>query len=267
MSDPPAEPLDVLLVTVREQYYIPKFLEGMLNAEQVRIVGLTTVPPTLGTKSLSAFLWDFFTRFGSRVFAQHVWFYGKYRLLDTLNRITGRGSPYSPRTLAKRHNIEYCHTEDVNADEYIAYADSLSPDVLISVAATQKFGSQLLDIPSKCAINIHSSLLPQYKGVSPSFWALLNDEAKTGITVHYITEDLDTGTILCQQPLDIYSDDTLHTLNERVAENGSDLLVTTLEDLHTGSVDPTPMPEDGAYYSMPDRDDVREFLRRGNQFF
>lgn len=267
MSDLPTDPLDVLLVTVREQYYIPKFLQGMLDADQIRIVGLTTVPPTLGTKSLPAFLWDFFTRFGPRVFAQHVWFYGKYRLLDTVNRTTGRGNPYSPRTLVKRHNIEYRHTDDVNADEYIEYADSLSPDVLVSVAATQRFESQLLDIPSKCAINIHSSLLPEYKGVSPSFWALLNDEAKTGITVHYMTEDLDAGAILRQEPLDIHNDDTLHTLNRRVAENGSKLLVAALEDIQTEAVSSTPMPDDGSYYSMPERDDVRQFVEQGNQFF
>lgn len=267
MSDQTDEPLDVLLVTVREQYYIPKFLQGMLNADHIRIVGLTTVPPTLGTKSMPAFLWDFFTRFGPSVFAQHVWFYSKYRLVDTVNRITGRGTPYSPRTLAKRHDLEYRHTEDVNTDEYVAYAESLSPDVLVSVAATQKFDSQLLNIPSECAINIHSSLLPEYKGVSPSFWTLLYNEAQTGITVHYMTEELDAGAILRQESLEIHNDDTLHTLNRRVAENGSKILVASLEDIQTESVNSTPMPDDGSYYSMPERDDVRRFIEQGNRFF
>jgi len=259
--------LDVLIVTVREQYYIPKFLKSILETDKIRTVGITTLPPSLGTESLPSFLWKLFGQFGPKVFSKHVGFYGTYRLLDTVNRFTGLGGAYSPRTLAKRHGIEYRHVKDVNDEYYIEYAESLSPDVLVSVAATQKFEPELLDIPSEAAINIHSSLLPEYKGVSPSFWSLLHDESKTGITVHYMDEKIDAGDIIRRKPIDIHEDDTLHTLNKRVAEQGSDLLFEALEAIRTGSVDAEPMPEGGSYYSMPDRDNVKQFLEQGNRFF
>lgn len=193
--------LDVLIITVKEQYYIPKFLKGVLNTEGIRIVGITTVPPALGTQNLTSFAWELFQRFGPRVFLKHASFYGKYTVLDLINRSTGRGKAYSPKTLAKRNEIEYHHVENINDDRYRAHVEVLSPDVIVSVAATQKIEGALLDVPSDAAINIHSSLLPEYRGVSPGFWNLLNDEEQTGITVHYMDEELDSGAIIRQEPL------------------------------------------------------------------
>jgi len=268
MTETQSDPLDVLLITVQEYYYIPRFLNGVIDADDIRIVGITTVPPSLGTQNIVSFALDLLRRFGPRVFAQHARFYLKYRALDTINRVTGRGQPFSPATLAQRNGIEYHHTTDVNSDEYVAYAESLDPDVIASVAATQKFESDLLDVPSNCAINIHSSLLPDYRGVSPSFWTLLHDEEQTGITVHYMHEDLDAGDVVRQRPLSIRDDDTLHSLNERVAETGSDILVTALKDIRSESVTTESIRTDeGSYYSAPTREDVRRFLDRGNQFF
>ena len=259
--------LDVLIVTVNEYYYVPKFLADIVKTDEYRIVGITTMPPSLGTQSTVAFAYDLFRRFGPRVFAQHLAFYLKYRLLDYVERTTGRGPAYSPKTLAKRHRIDYRHTTDINADRYLEYAAGLNPDVLVSVAATQKFGPELLAIPDRCAINVHSSLLPEYRGVSPSFWSLLHDEAQTGVTVHHMDENLDTGDVIRQEPLAIRDGDTLHSLNERVAEHGSEVLRAALEDVRTGTADPTRPPEGGSYYSIPERDDVRKFLDRGNRFF
>jgi methionyl-tRNA formyltransferase len=260
--------LDILLITVNEYYYIPTFLGEIVDAEEYRIVGLTTMPPSLGTKNTAAFAYDLFRRFGPRVFSQHLAFYLKYRALDLFGRITGRGPPYSPKTLAKRHGIEHRHTTDINADQYLEYAADLQPDVIASVAATQKFSAELLAVPDQCAINVHSSLLPEYRGVSPSFWALFHDEEQTGITVHYMDEEIDTGDMIRQEALSIRDDDTLHSLNERVAERGSKMLQLALEDIRTESVDAGPIdPEAGDYYSLPSRDDVRRFLREGNEFY
>lgn len=262
------EQLRILIITVNEYYYIPRFLSEIVDADEYRIVGLTTMPPSLGTQNLFLFAYDLFRRFGTWVFAQHVGFYTKHLLLDLVGRITGRGPAYSPETLAKRNGIDYRHTTDVNTETYRGYAADLDPDVIVSVAATQKFEPELLAVPNRCAINVHSSLLPEYRGVSPSFWALLNDEERTGITVHYMAEDLDTGDVIRQEPLAIREDDTLHSLNERVAERGAEVLRAALEDIRTGSVTAERIdPEEGEYYSLPAREDVRAFLRGGNRFY
>lgn len=271
-SNPPTDShedrLSVLLVVPQEYYYIPKFLDHLVEAANIRVVGITTVPPALGTQGTLSFAARLFRSFGPRVFAQHVRFYLRYLSTDLLNRLLGRGRAYSPKTLALRHDIDHRHVADVNAPAYLDYARSLAPDVLVSVAATQKFGPDLLSIPRECAINIHSSQLPAYRGVSPSFWALLNDEDSTGITVHYMTSEFDTGDVIVQRSLPIEPGDSLHSLNTRVAEHGSAVLVEALLHIHDGTVSPEPLDlEAGSYYSVPKRDHVREFLSTGRRFF
>jgi len=260
--------LRVLIVTVDEYYYIPTFLRRVIETGAVNVVGITTMPPSLGTQSAVSFLRKMFETFGPRVFSEHVAFYGKYRLIDVVNRLLGIGGAYSCRTLADRHGIEYRHVTDVNTDDYVEYAESKAPDVLVSVAATQKFEPRLFAVPTGWTINIHSSLLPEYRGVSPSFWSLLNEEPKTGVSVHLMDEDLDSGDLIRQKPIDIRDDDTLHALNRRVAEIGSEVLLQALRDIDTGDLDRTPInPDAGSYYSMPSRSDVKEFHRRGRRFY
>lgn len=262
------EPLSILIITVDEPYYIPKFLDDVVTADDVEIAGITTVPPTLGTQGTASFALSMLRSFGPLVFAKHALFYGKYRILDIASRLPGIDGVFSPKQLARRHDIEYRNVGDINSDSYLSYARSLSPDVIVSVAATQKFDSQLLSVPTNRAINIHSSLLPEYRGVSPSFWTLLNDEDETGITVHEMAEKLDAGSIIKQEPVPIFEDDSLHSLNTRVAENGSKILLEGLREIQSGEVESEPInTEAGSYYSMPDRDDVRRFRRRGNQFY
>lgn len=262
------EALDVLIITVNEFYYIPKFLADVLASDDIQVVGITTTPPSLSTESMPRFIYRLFSTFGPRIFLKHSLFYGKYRLLDLINRVSNRGHAYSPKTLAERHNIPYRHVDDVNAPEYKQYVETLSPDVIASVAATQKFDTELLAIPQQAIINIHSSLLPEYRGVSPNFWVLLNDEDITGITVHYMDEDLDTGDVIRQEQMQIHDSDTLHSLNTRAAEQGSELLLNALHDIKLATVSARPIdPDDGTYYSLPTRDDVRMFLEKGNKFY
>ncbi|QLD88768.1 hypothetical protein HWV07_06855 [Natronomonas salina] len=263
-----SETLEVLVITIDEHYYIPKFLGDIVEAEAINVVGITTMPPSLGTQNLVMFAFDLFRRFGPKVFAQHSLFYAKFMLLDLFGRFTGWGPAYSPKTLAHRYDIDYRHTTDVNSDLYRKYAKAKNPDVIVSVAATQKFGSDLLGVPELGGINVHSSLLPEYRGVSPSFWALLHGNEKTGITVHYMDEDIDTGDVIIQEPLTIQEEDTLHSLNERVAERGSGVLRRALDDIRAGTIDAEPInPDAGTYYSLPSREDVREFLHQGNEFY
>lgn len=263
-----SDSLEVFVVTIQEYYYIPKFLRQILEAEQIDVLEIATMPPTLGTKNMPRFVADLLQRFGPRVFAKHGYFYVKYALLDVLNRYASRGNAYSSRTLARRYDVDHRHVTDVNDSAFVAHVAERDPDVLVSVAATQKFDPALLAVPSECAINVHSSLLPEYRGVSPSFWVLLNDEDSTGISVHYMDEDIDTGDVLVQEELPIKEDDTLHSLNTRIAERGADALLTALEQIRHGTVDPTPIdPTSGSYYSLPTRADVAEFVANERRFY
>lgn len=260
--------LEVMVITVDEYYYIPKFLEPICSSDTIDVVSITTVPPSLGTETMPRFVLRLLRTFGPRVFSRHAAFYSKYLVLDLIYRHVGIGQPYSSKSIASEHEIEYLHTDNINSGEFKSYAANKSPDVIASIAATQKFDSGLLNIPERGAVNIHSSLLPQYRGISPTFWTLLNDEDQTGLTVHYMDEDLDAGDIILQQPLAIRTDESQHSLHKRIAAEGAEVLLAALEQIRVDSVDATPMDsENGSYYSMPEREDVREFLSRGNTFY
>ncbi|MDF9745836.1 methionyl-tRNA formyltransferase [Natrinema salsiterrestre] len=261
-------PFRVLIITIQEYYYIPLFLRPVLESDGFEVCGVVTMPPTLGSENTVRFAAGLFRRFGPRVFAKHVRFFGKYALRDCFARYTGRGHAYSASTLARRHGIPHRHVTDVSSESFRSYVESLEPMLVASVAATQRFDGDLLAIPEVGAINLHSSLLPEYRGVSPSFWTLLHDESETGVTAHYMNEQIDGGDIVRQQSLPIEDDDTLHSLNRRVAERGSEVLLDAIGAIRDGMVDPEPMDVDGgSYYSLPDREDVRDFLRSGNQFY
>lgn len=271
MTDEPTrnhEAIEVLVLTINEYYYIPKFLGEIVDEPNVEIVGITTVPPSLGDQRLVSFAFDLLRRFGPRIFLRNVAFYAKYLSLDLVNRFAGTGEAYSARTVAERNGIEYEHVDDVNTAEYVDYVGRKDPDVIASVAVPQKFQPQLFTIPDEGTINIHSSLLPEYRGLSPSFWTLLHGEDETGITVHFVDEELDTGDIILQKPVEIRPDDSLHTLNRRVAEEGSALLAEALEQIRTDSVSARDVSADeGSYYSLPTREDVKRFVERGNRFY
>lgn len=267
MSDT-REPLEIVFVTVNEFYYIPRFLSEVVDADGLVVKGIVTLPPSLGTEHMIPFVYKLYDRFGPKVFLQHGLFYAGCRLMDLFNRLNGRKPAYSPQALAQEHGIEYRHVRDVNSPEMTEYFERKAPDVIASVAATQRFEPHIISLPAKGTINVHSSLLPEYRGVSPSFWALLNDEDYTGISVHFMSDELDTGDVLKQERLRIRPDDTLHSLNKRVAERGSDVLLDALRaiqtnDVQTDSID----PDEGSYYSLPEREDVKEFLRQGNEFY
>ena len=262
------EPLRVVLVTVDEHYYIPKFLDGILDAPTVEICAIVTVPPSLGTESMVSFVQRLFRTFGPVVFTKHGAFYAKYIILDALAKVGIVEEAYSCETIAARHDIAYRNVRDVNGTAVVDFVESFSPEVLVSVAATQKFERDLLETPTEAAINIHSSLLPDYRGVSPSFWTLYHDEDRTGVTVHFMEETLDTGDVIRQEHIEIATDETQHSLNEKVAAVGSRVLVEALEDIRTDTVEAKPIdPDEGDYYSMPTREEVRAFREDGNRFY
>ncbi|MFC7021143.1 MULTISPECIES: methionyl-tRNA formyltransferase [Haloarcula] len=262
------DPLDVYVVTVREYYYVPAFLTDIFESDQVRIRGIAATPATLGGEHIITFAAKLFRHFGPLIFGKQVRFYFTFLLLDIYARITGRGEAYSPKTLASRHDVPYMAKDDIGEPAFLETVREIDPDVVVSVAATQRFETELLDIPSHGCINVHSSLLPAYRGVSPSFWSLYHDEDRTGITVHYMDEELDSGDIILQRPVPIEPDDTVHTLNERVATEGAAVLSEALAHIRNGTVNPIPMEtEKGSYYSLPERDDVQDFRERGNRFY
>lgn len=271
----------VFIITVDEYYFIPRFLEGVINNNDINIVGIGAMTPTLSNESSYNFAVKLFNTFGPKIFAQHCIFYGKYFFLDLRNSLLRRGKfkkfidnkmsidkCYSVKSLATNNNIDFYEIKDVNSPDFISKLRKMEIDVIVSVGATQLFKKDILNLPKICCTNIHSSLLPEYRGVSPSFWTMLNCEKKTGVTVHYMNEKIDSGNMILQKVINIESDDTLKTLNEKVAEVGANTLNDALFLIKNDIVESSPIDiTKGTYFSLPDRNDVRRFIDCGKKFY
>jgi methionyl-tRNA formyltransferase len=127
--------------------------------------------------------------------------------------------------------------------------ENFAPDLLVVVAYGQLLTKTVLSIPRLGSINIHASLLPKYRGAAPIQWAIINGEKETGVTTMWMDEGIDTGDMLLSERVPIGPEDTAQTLHDRLAKEGADLLIRTLEQLSSGSLVATPQNHSEATYA------------------
>src|SRR5207249_2659798 len=114
--------------------------------------------------------------------------------------------------------------------EFIAALKQLRPDVIVVVAYGQILPQSILDIPPFGSLNMHTSLLPKYRGAAPIQWAILNGETETGVTIMKMDAGLDTGPILTERRTAIRDEDDAQTLHHRLATLGAELLGPTIRE-------------------------------------
>lgn len=114
--------------------------------------------------------------------------------------------------------------------EFLAQIHSLKP-ALIVVVAFRMLPKTIWEIPDYGTINLHASLLPQYRGAAPINWAIINGEDKTGVSTFFIEEDIDTGKILLQKEVPVTETDNAGTLHDKLAAEGAALLNETVDKL------------------------------------
>ncbi|HRQ49232.1 MAG TPA: methionyl-tRNA formyltransferase, partial [Agriterribacter sp.] len=118
---------------------------------------------------------------------------------------------------------------------------SLKADMQV-VVAFRMLPEVVWDMPPMGTINVHGSLLPQYRGAAPVNWAVINGEKETGVTTFKLQHEIDTGNILLQQSVAIGDDETAGELHDRMKESGAKLLVRTIDGLINGTIEETAPP-------------------------
>lgn len=167
------------------------------------------------------------------------------------DKIKGRGGKvsFSPvKECAMSHDIPVFQPVKVRENENIDELKKYEFDVIVVVAFGQILPKEILDLPRLGCINVHSSLLPSYRGAAPIQWTIINGEEKTGVTIMYMDEGIDTGDIILQEMTDIRNDDTGETLHDRLADMGANLLVKALPMLETGTVERIKQDESKSNY-------------------
>jgi len=137
----------------------------------------------------------------------------------------------------------------INTAEAITFLKAFDADLFIIVSYGQILSQDILGIPKLFAINAHGSLLPKYRGAAPINWALINGEKISGVTIMKMERKMDAGPIMMQQSVDISEQDTVLTLEKKLAEIAENLIVTALEKIASGNFQWLPQDEKSATFA------------------
>jgi methionyl-tRNA formyltransferase len=153
------------------------------------------------------------------------------------------------KELGVRSGIRVLQPERARNEQFVEELRQLRPDLIVVAAYGQILPQAILDVPRFGCLNVHTSLLPKYRGAAPIQWALLNDEARTGVTIMKMDAGLDTGDILAQQATLVEPGDTSETLHDRLATLGAALLVRTIPEFVANRIQPQPQPAHEVTYA------------------
>jgi len=168
------------------------------------------------------------------------------------DRPKGRGKkkqapPVKNKALELGLNI--MQPQSVNTHECVAQIKGLKPDLLIVVAFGQLLKKSVLDISEKGVLNVHPSILPQFRGPAPIQWAIIQGCLETGVSIMQLDEGLDTGDILQVKKVSIDPAETAGMLHDRLAKLGAQLLVDTIRQLSNKTLTPEPQDHPKATYA------------------
>lgn len=169
------------------------------------------------------------------------------------DRRRGRGQHYSfspVKKFAVAHDLPVLQPEKINEPEVIQKLESYKADIFVIVAFGQKIPESLLKMPPYGCINVHSSLLPKYRGAAPINAAIVAGEEETGVTTMYLASGWDTGDVILQAKMPIFPRDTAGMLHDRLMQKGAELLGETLRKIEAREAPRIPQNHAEATYAF-----------------
>jgi methionyl-tRNA formyltransferase len=169
------------------------------------------------------------------------------------DRPAGRGQQLkSPPVIefAKEHKLPILQAENVNkSDEFAEFLESNQPDIIIVLAFAQFLGSKILNAPKVGCFNIHTSLLPKYRGAAPIQYALLNGDESSGVSIQKMVKEMDAGDLVHSHPVSISENETGGSLYTRLKLQAALSLNEFIENLHADKVTYTPQDPAGVSFA------------------
>lgn len=181
----------------------------------------------------------------------------KYDIIGVVTNIDkpkGRGmkmvaSPVKEYAIEKNLQV-YQPIKVRNNPEFLEEVKKLNPDLICVVAYGKILPQELLDITKYGCVNVHGSLLPEYRGAAPIQWAVLNGDKKTGVTTMFMNAGMDTGDMILKEEVEIGEDETTGELWDRLKTIGANLLIKTVKEIENGTATRTKQPEEGTMAPM-----------------
>jgi methionyl-tRNA formyltransferase len=155
----------------------------------------------------------------------------------------------------------------INHPESVKSIKKYDPDLLVSILGNQIFKESIIDLAPKGCLNLHTALLPKYRGLMPTFWVMKNDEEYTGVSVFFVDEGIDSGPIVVQEKVKIGSK-TQEELIKHTKKIGMESIAKAVDLIKKDQVNLIENNDtEKSYYSFPERKDVIDFVSKGKRFF
>ena len=164
----------------------------------------------------------------------------------------GRGYQLTPppvKVYATEKNIPVYQPATLKGEEFAALLADIDPEVIVVVAYGKILPQNVLDYPKLGCVNVHGSLLPEYRGAAPMQRAIIDGKSETGITTMLMAAGLDTGDMLLKSTVTIGEDDNFEDIHDRLASVGANLLIDTLKGLEAGEIIPEAQDDSKSTYA------------------
>jgi methionyl-tRNA formyltransferase len=192
-----------------------------------------------------------------------------FKIMSFISNIKANSnSIYYPYYKNNLRNFDRQVVNNIKRPEIVAKVSSIKPDLILSILSKEIIPNSIINIPKLGCINLHPAFLPFYRGVSPTFWVLANQEKNTGITLHYIDTKIDTGNIIDQRKFSLKKYKTEHAVYMKCMKEGKEMLAIFLDNtIKKNKIETIKNPKKGTYYSIPTKKAVNAFLKNGYKFF
>ena len=263
-------PARTLLVTQSDNFYLPRYVDGVLSSKGTGITAILVLP---SFPNIMSMLKNMLSLFGPILF---IFLGAKYLsliVLDSFLRATRLPSRFSVQSIARKHKVPCYAIKNINSSEGLSLIQHINPEVIFSLAAPQKFQRKLVSYPLLGCYNIHAALLPKYRGIYGVFWAMVHGEQTTGFTIHKMDLHIDTGPVAMQKKIYIHPKDSYDTVCKRMISSAIPEIVQFLRKLSQFRKN-FPLKEisqdilrKSKYYSFPESIDRKQFKKLGKKFF
>jgi methionyl-tRNA formyltransferase len=254
----------IFIATMDEPIYVGRMIRGIINEHHLNIVGVAILPgsPVSIRKGIhrikDAIIFSIVL--GPTGLISTLITLARYKLRFLLSKL-GYEDPYSIESLTKAYGIPCFKLRTLNDPEVLRLVGKLNPDLVINQAQVI-LRKRFLEIPKIGTLNRHASLLPKYRGMMAPFWSLYHNERVSGVSIHFVDEQIDHGPIVIQKVVPVKRFDTFLGLLNRIFDITPDAMLEAIEKISRGNYQQNLLPNDDSeatYFSKPNLSDALRY--------
>ena len=251
----------VVLITQEDRFFLPDSIDMLINSVKethfVCAAVVSDVSPFGKKERLWFKAWKTLRIFGIR-----------FTIRWAVKYLIALRNSRSVTKVCSNHGLDIIELKSsINSRDSLEKIKEYKPDILVSIAGNQIFKLPLIKLAPKGCINLHSALLPKYRGLMPSFWVLRYREKYSGVSVFQVDEGIDSGPIIVQKRIEIgnMSQEDLIKESKKIGMTAISEALDMIEKEQVQYIENS--NKEKSYFSFPARKDVKAFLKSGAKFF